>query len=140
MKKELIGIIVCIIICTSIVGTVFYFNENDISCGILIIDRDIPVGDNITLDYEIKNGMFAPSVSDVYLDIWVYDLNDTTKWYGLLHYFIPIYGLNSERVKDQVVISAHFLDPGVYVICTRLQYTTDLSYLGKQLEMEFRIH
>ena len=139
MKKELIAVIVFIIICTSIVGAVFYFNENDIVCGILITDRDIPVGDNITLDYEIKNGMFAHSVSDVYLDIWVFHVNDTALQHGLLHYFIPIYGLNNERIKDQVVISAYLLDSGVYVIHTDLVYRTDTDHY-KHLEIEFEIY
>ena len=140
MKKELIIIVISISICALIIGAIFYSNNNNISYGILIIDGDIPVGDNITLVYEIKNGMFAPSVSDVNLDIWVFDLRDTNFQEGLLHYVIPIHDLNSEQITDQVVISAHYLDPGKYVIRTRLTYTTDQSYLGKQLEMEFEIY
>lgn len=134
MKKELIAIIITIIICASIVGTIFYFNENDIKFGILITDRDIPVGDNITLHYETKNGMFAPSVSDVYLDIWVFHVNDTALHEGLLHYFIPSYNLSGVQV-----ISAYLLDPGEYIVHADLVYRTDTDHY-KHLEMKFRIH
>ncbi|GAH06497.1 unnamed protein product, partial [marine sediment metagenome] len=78
--------------------------------------------------------------SNVKLDIWVFDLNDNIRDYGLLHYFIPIHDLNNEIIKDQVVISAHYLDPGEYIVRTDLWYTTYLSYYKNYLEIEFRIH
>lgn len=145
MKKEKnsIGIIACIvsiIIIVSAICAIFYLTNNDINYGILLIDRDVPVGNNITLAYDIKNGMFAPSVSDVCLDIWVYHLNDTLRALGLLHYYIPIYDLNREgQIKDQVNISAYCLDSGEYMVHTDLIYTTDMNYY-KHLEIEFEIY
>ena len=138
-KKMLIGIkIVTIIICVFIIGAIFYFNDNTINYGILLIDRDGPGGGNLTLAYDIKNGMFAPSVSDVYLDIWVFHLNDTH--HGLLHYYIPIYGLNKEGQKDRVNIASSLLDSGEYIIHTNLFYRTDVDhYKHPHLEMKFEI-
>ena len=138
-KKMLIGIkIIVIIICVFIIGAIFYFNNNTINYGIWLIDSDGP-GGNITLAYDIKNGMFAPSVSDVYLDIWVFHLNDTFLQHGLLHYYIPIYGLNIEGQKDRVNIASSLLDPGEYVIHTDLIYRTDADHY-KHLEMKFEIY
>jgi len=144
MKKittfEKAVVIIAIIICVSILGTVFYFNENDIVYGISIMNHDIPVGDNITLHYEIKNGMFAHSVSNVDLDIWVYDVRDTNFQEGLLHYYIPVnVTLYSGGVEGQVAISAHYLDPGIYLVSATLWYKTDISYY-KYLETEFEIY
>jgi len=140
--KKSIGIIVCIvsiIITASVIGSLLYFTNNDINYGILLIDRDVPVGNNITLAYDIKNGMFAPSVSDVHLDIWVFHLNDTALDHGLLHYYIPIYDLNREGQKDRVNIASSLLDSGKYIIWTYLIYTTDRDHY-KQLAMEFEIY
>jgi len=144
MKKTTLNavIIISIIItlsCVSIIGAIFYSNENDIVLGILITDNNIPVGDNITLHYEIKNGMFAHSVSDVDLHIWVYDLRDTHFQEGLLHYFIPIDGLNSERIKDSVIISAHYLNPGEYLVSATMNYRTNMNHY-KYMETEFEIY
>jgi len=135
MKKKSMGIrIIVIVICAFIIGAIFYFNNNTINYGILLIDSDGPGDGNITLAYDIKNGMLAPSVSNVYLDIWVFRLNDTQ--HGLLHYYIPIYGLNSEGQKDRVNIASSLLDSGEYVIHTTLFYKTDACYY-KHLEMNF---
>ena len=137
-KTKSIGI-VAVVICAFSIGAIFYFNNNTINYGILLIDSDGPGGGNITLAYDIKNGMLAPSVSDVYLDIWVFHLNDTQ--HGLLHYYIPIYGLNREEQKDRVNIASSLLDPGEYIIHTNLFYkTADVAYYKQpQLEMKFTI-
>lgn len=131
-------IIVAISIISGILGTILYVTNNDIMHGILIIDR-MPVGNNITLDYEIKNGMFAPSVSDVYLDIWVFHLNDTALDRGLLHYYIPIYLNRDGGIKASKTIGTHCLDSGEYIVWTDLIYTTDRAHY-KQLAIEFEIY
>jgi len=142
-EKTLIAIlcILVIIIVALILGSIFYFTNNDITYAILLTDGEIPVGNNITLIYEIKNGIFAPSVSDIDLDIWVYHLNATGSSSGLLHYYVPIdVDLNREGgVEGQVAISAYHLDVGEYTIYTTLRYTTDGGYY-KQLETEFEIY
>ena len=137
-KTKAIGL-VAVIICAFIIGAIFYFNNNTINYGILLIDSDGPGGGNITLAYDIKNGMLAPSVSDVYLDIWIFHLNDTHRG-PLLHYYIPIHGLNREEQKDRVNIASSLLDPGEYVIHTDLIYRTDRGDHYKHLEMKFEIY
>jgi hypothetical protein len=87
MKKYESVMILIMLVCAAIIGAIFYLNNNTINYGILLIDSDGSGDGNLTLAYNIKNGMLAPSVSDVYLDIWVFDLNDTHR--ALLHYYIP---------------------------------------------------